>query len=173
MDIIKKYKTHKKISNLSIIWISLVLALGINFLVINNTGITSNLKTSILENKAKNDLWDIYMESQWNSIIVKSSKQINNVTNITLSISYNPENISIKKIFPKYNWEISNISNVEWLSTIILDYSESNNIKDNEKIITINAEKKIKQTENINIVNANFTDKDNNTYELTTSWVTF
>lgn len=173
MDIINNYKKNKKISNLSIIWISLILAFWINFLVINNTNITKNLKTSVLENQAKNDLWDVYLEKNWNDVYLKSNGKINNIINLALSISYNPENISIEEIIPKYNAEISNISNVEWLSTIMLDYSESNNINSSEKILTIKINKKENKTENINIISANFTDSENNIFELSTSWVSF
>ena len=69
--------------------------------------------------------------------------------------------------------ELINISNTPWLSTIILEYSEVNKIEMWDKILTIKKKKSEDKTENINIINANFTDSNNNVFELTTSWVTF
>lgn len=173
MDIIKKYKKHKKMSNLSIVAISLVIALSVNFLIIDGTNIQKNLKTSVIENQIENDLWDVYLENNWNDIILKTNKNINNITNLSFSISYNPENVEIDKIISKYSAEISDISNVKWLNTLILDFAEQNNLNSQEKILTIKTSKKENKTENINIINANFTDSVNNTYELSTSWVVY
>ncbi len=173
MDILNKYSKHKKLSNLSIIAISLVVAFWINFFVLNNTDISKNLKTNILESEVKNDLGNIYLENNENNLILKSNKEITNIDNISFSIAYNPENIEILEIIPKLNWEILDISNTPWLSTIILEYTESNTIKASEKILTIKTNKIIDKTENVNIISANFTDKDNNTFELTTSWITY
>ena len=173
MDIINNYKKHKKLSNLTIVIISLIVAISINFMLINNTEISKNLKTSVIESKVQNDLWDIYLENIWNNILLKTNKSINNVSNLTLSISYNPENVKINDIIPKYNAEISNISNTEGLNTIIILFAENNSLEKSEKILTIKTEKSENKTENINIVNANFTDSENNIYELTTSWIAY
>ena len=173
MDIIKNYNKKKKINNITIVIISLIVAFSINLFVINNTDISKNLKTNLLENSINNDLGDIYLETFWDDLILKANNNIDNVENINFSITYNPGNIEIKDIIPKLNWEILNISNTPWLSTIILEYSEVNKIEKWDKILTIKKNKSEDKTENINIINANFTDFDKNTFELTTSWVTF
>lgn len=173
MNVVKNYNRKKKMNTLSIVIISLVVAFGINFFIINNTDLSKNLKTNLLENSVKNDLGDIYIESIWNDLILKTNNSIADIENLSFSITYNPENIKISNIIPKLNWEILNVSNTPWLSTIILEYSEVNNIKPWDKILTIKTIKSELKTENINIVNANFTDSENNTFELTTSWITF
>ena len=173
MNIVKNYNKNKNINNITIVIISLIVAFSINIFVINNTNISKNLKTNLLENTINNDLGDIYIETLWNDLILKASNNIINIENLTFSITYNPENIEITDIMPKLNWEILNISNTPWLSTIILEYSETNKIEIWEKILTIKTNKTENKTENINIINANFTDSDKNTFELTTSWVTF
>ena len=173
MNIVKNYNKKKKINNISIVIISLVVAFSINLFVINNTDISKSLKTNLLENQISNDLGDIYIESIWDDLVLKANNNIIDIENLTFSITYNPENIEITDIIPKLNWEILNISNTPWLSTIILEYSEVNKIEAWDKILTIKKNKSEDKTENINIINANFTDSNNNVFELTTSWVTF
>ena len=173
MDIINIYKKQKKISNISIITISLILAITINFFIINNSNISNNLKTNLLESERKQNIGDLYLEADWNNILLKTKNNLNNISNITLSIAYNSENIKINNIIPKLNWEVSNISNTPGLTTIILEYSEINNIDPNDKILTINTQKKKEKTENINIVSANFTDKSGKSFELSNSWIIY
>ena len=173
MDILKKYKRHKKISNLSIVAISLVVAIWINFFVLNNTNISNNLKTSLLESEVTNNQSDIYFEVSGNDLVLKTNKAISNIENLSFTIAFNPENIEIKEILPKLNAQTTNISNTPWLSTILIEYSEKNNIKSWEKILTIKTNKTENKTENLNIINANFTDSDSNTYELSSSSITF
>jgi hypothetical protein len=173
MDIIKKYKKQKKMTNFTIVAISFVIALWVNFFVLDNTNISNSLKTSLLESEKKQNIWDLYLESNWNNILLKTKNSLNNISNITLSIAYNSENINIKDIIPKLHWEISNISNTDGLTTIILEYSEINNIEPNEKILTISTEKKKEKTENINIISANYTDKSGKSFELFNSWIIY
>ena len=50
---------------------------------------------------------------------------------------------------------------------------EQKNIIKGEKISLLEINKNKNKTENVNIVEANFTDNSGNTYALSTSWVTF
>jgi len=173
MDVLEGYINRKKFNNLSIIWISLMLALSINFFVINNSDIWNNLKTNLLENSAKEIISDLYLEKKSNSINLNTKNEIKDLINITLSIAYNPENVSINNLITKTNWVITNNSEFPGLTTIFIDFSEAQNLKKWDSIIEIETSKINNQTENINITSANFTDKDNNTFELSTSWIIF
>ncbi len=173
MDIIKKYKKHKIVSNIWIISISLVLALAINFYVINNNWITNNIKISILDFENKQNKTDIYIEKNQSSISVKTRNMMRDVTSINFSLVYNPENLEIKKVKQKPNTNISNIWNTAWINTIIIEYNDKKNIKPKEEILNIDINKKNKNTENINIISANFTDKSGNTFELQASWTIY
>jgi len=173
MDILKKYKKYKKISNLSIVSISLIIAIWMNFLILNNTKFSKNLRTNLLESKLNNKKSDIFFEISNNNLILKTSKNISNIESLSFSTAYNSENIELDKVIPKLNAQTTYISNTSWLSTILIEYSEINNIKSWDKILTIEINKTINKTENLNIINANFTDSDSNTYELSSSSITF
>jgi uncharacterized membrane-anchored protein YitT (DUF2179 family) len=63
MDIISKYKKQKKVSNFAIITISFILAITINFFIINNTNLSNTLKANLLESEIKQNTGDLYLES--------------------------------------------------------------------------------------------------------------
>lgn len=173
MNILKKYKKHKKISNISIVAISLVVAVWINFLFFNTSTILPNLKANILQNEINKNIWDIYLTKYNNDIFLKTSNNIDNIESLSLSLIYNPENLKIIEIIPRLNAETLKISNTPGISTIILNYKEVSNIKAWERIFTIKVEKKDNIKESLNIINSNFTDSNNNTFELTSSSVSF
>lgn len=173
MDIFSKYKRSKKMNTFSIIAVSLVLALSINIFVLSWSNISSNIKSNILESEKNNNIGDLYFEEKNNDLILKTSNNINNIENISISFAYNPENLEIKNIIPKLNWEVSNISNTPWLNTVIVEYTQNHNIFKNDTILTLEVNKKEEKTENINIISANFTDTEWKSYELSTNWTTF
>jgi len=173
MNILKKYKKQKKLSNLTIIWLSLVIAFWVNFFVLDKTNISNNLKANILEKEQKNNIWDLFLEKKDNYLVLKTNKNINNIDNLSLSFAYNPENIEIKEIIPKLNSEILDISNTPWIKTIIIQYKSNYTINSFEEILKIKYSKKENKTENLNIINANFTDSSSEIYELSTSWIAF
>jgi len=173
MDIFKKYKKHKKISNFTIIAMSLVLAVAINFFVINSDWVTKNLKTSLLEAEIKQNSWDVFLEQSWEDIVLRSNNIIKNISNLNLSLVYNPENIEILEITPKLNSETSSESNTPWINTVIIEFNGNNDITSWEEIFRMKVSKKEDVTENINIVSANFTDISWEVYELQTKWITY
>ncbi len=174
MDIIKKYKKQKKVKTISIVLTSLMIAVSINFFLFYEDSITDNIKANILESEKKQNIWDIFLEENQNwSIILKSNKEIINIKNINLSIVYNPENIDINNVSTKIDWEISNISNTKWINTIIIQSSKYYNVKPGQDIVEINLDKKNETSENINIINANFTDMNDDTFELQSSWIVY
>jgi len=167
-DILTKYKKHKRFTNISIIMTSLTLALWINFLLLDNSNITSNLKANILtENNKKAD---IYFKKNTNSIELQNSKEMWEVNLINLSLTYSPESIIINDIISAY-WEVKNINNNSGFNTIILKTDNTVNIPKNSRLIKINY-KEINHW-HLNVINANFKDNNNNVFDLTTQSLTF
>jgi len=170
-DIIKKYRKHKKITNLGIVLTSLVIAFWVNFLLIDWTVTGQNLKASILNANNVEINSDVYFDLEDDKIILKTSKIINNIKNLSFSITYNPENVEIIDIVSSNN--LSEISNEEWIKSIIINFEAEKNINPNESILEINTNKKVQKSENINIINSNFTDNTWENYMLSSSWITF
>ena len=71
------------------------------------------------------------------------------------------------------NSEIIELNESGNFSTLFLNYTTAKNISQNEVLFQIEAQKKEDKSENINIINANFTDDSGETYELSTSGITF
>lgn len=171
-DFIKKYQNHKLITNVNIVLASLVLAVIINVFLIDWTNIWQSLKTSVLNSKVWNEKADIFIQKIDNELFLIANKNMSNLDTLSLSIIYNPENISLSNIRSEL-WQIADISNTDWISSIILTTDKSKNIVRWDKLIKIVTNKKEEKTENINIVNANFSDNNKGQYLLSTSGITF
>jgi hypothetical protein len=171
-DYLNKYKKNKIISNLSIIITSLIIALSINFLILDNSNFWKNLKSSVLEAQEQNKKADLYLENnKWN-LILKNSKNINQAKSLSFSISYNPENVEITNIECNSN-ELIKIENTPWIKAIIINYKTNKDIKSKSKICKIKYNKKENKSEQLNLINSNFTDKTWEVFLLSTSWITF
>lgn len=171
-DILKKYKKHRLLSNIWVVALSLIMAVWINFFVIDSTNFGQNLKTSVLNSSTNNNLADIYLENLNNEIKLKTSKDINNLKSLSFSISYNPNNLKIEE-FISSNAQILNLSNTPWINSVTITFDNIVDIKWWENITSIKTSKKDNKIENINIVDANFTDWEAEVYLLTTSWISF
>lgn len=171
-DIFKKYKKQKKISNIWVVVTSLVLAIWINFLIIDGTGFGNSMKANILEVKTQNQQSDIYATLNNNIIDVFSNQNIDNVKNIAMSVSYNPENVGIL-LQEDEKSEVIRLSDNKWIQSILINYSPEKNIISWEKILSIETSKLNKKSEQLNIFNANFTDTSEENYLLSTSGITF
>lgn len=171
-DIFKKYKKQKKISNIWVVVTSLVLAIGINFLIIDGTGFGNSMKANILEVKTKNQQSDIYAKLNNNIVDIFSNQNIDSVKNISMSLSYNPENVGIL-LQENEQSEIIRLSDEKWIQSILINYSPEKNIISWEKVFSIEASKLQQKSEQLNIFNANFTDTSGENYLLSTSGITF
>lgn len=171
-DFIKKYQNHKLMTNINIILASLILAIFLNFFVIDSTNIWQSLKTSILNSKVWEEKADLYLQKIDNELFLVANKNMNNLDVLSLSLIYNPDNVSISEIRSEL-WEIANLWNEEWIKTIILSTDKAKNITRWERILKIVTSKKEEKSENINIVNANFTDSNKWQFLLSTSGITF
>ncbi len=171
-DFLKKYHKRKLTSNLFIVVAALIMAFAINFMLIDGTNFWKNLKTSVLDIKNNEKKADIFLQEINKKIHLKNSKNIENMTSFSISISYNPENIELKNI--KSNlWEVSILwDKNDWIINIILN-SNWKNLNINEDILEIDIEKKVEKQVWINLVNGNFTDKTGEKFELTSSGIVF
>jgi|SaaInlStandDraft_6_1057023.scaffolds.fasta_scaffold02078_6 hypothetical protein len=171
-DIIKKYHKHKLFTNLNIVLVSLVMAIWINFFLVDWTQIWQNLKASVLNTQVNENLSDISIENIDNSLYIVANRNMSKINNLSFSISYNQKNVTISDINSEI-WDIVNLSNTPWINSIILSTDILTNIKVWDKIVKISHEKTEQVSENINLSNANFTDWDGKHKTLSTSWITF
>ena len=172
-DILKKYKHQKNISNLLIIFVSLIIAFLVNFFLLDSTDLWKNLKSSLLNSNEIELKSDIYLTKNSDKIEINAWKNINNCKTLSLSLVYNPENIVIENISSIIDADITKIWNIAWFESIIINFKNNKNINKNEKILELKIKKLEEKTENLNTINANFKDINWEIYLLTTSWLTF
>jgi len=171
-DILKKYRKNKITTNINIVLASLVLAIWINFLVLDWTNIWQNLKTSILNSEVQNKKSDLSLENLNWKVYIISNKNISNLESLSFSLAYNPSNISINNIKSEF-WDITILNNTPWISSVILTTDKPLNISNTDKLWLIEISKKDMKYENINVINANFKDSNSGHYNLSTSWIIF
>jgi len=171
-DIFKKYKKQKKISNVWVVVTSLVLAIGINFLLIDDSNIGNTMKANILEVKSQSEQSDIYGLKNSNTIDFYSNQDMNNVKNIAVSMTYNPNNVWIL-LQEDNNWEILRLSDEKWIQSILINYTQEKNILSWDAIFSVETSKLNEKSEQLNLFNANFTDTSGQNYLLSTSGITF
>lgn len=171
-DILKKYRKNKLLSNINIIIASLVLAIWVNFILIDWTNVWQNLKASVLNSKVVHNKSDISIEKINGEMYILANKKISNLESLSFSLIYNPDIIKINNIKSKY-WNITNLTNTPWISSIILTSEKPVNVNTWDKLAIIKITKKDNKSENINIINANFKDSNSKYYSLSTSWITF
>lgn len=171
-DIFKKYHHHKIASNINIILASLVLAIWINIFLIDWTDIWNSLKTSVLNSNFSEQKSDIYLINENTKLVIKSNKNIKSLTDLSLSITYNPDNLELSEINSSI-WDVINLSNTPWINTILITSKNGINISKWDNLLNITAIKKSNKSENLNIINANFKDNKNEQFLLSTSGITF
>jgi len=96
------------------------------------------------------------------------------VEELSLSLVYNPENTTIGEIFSTtLPSQITNISNEDGLNTLLIKLDTTSDIKAGQEILILEVNKAEIRTENLNVINANFTDSSGEKYILSTSWIIF
>jgi len=171
-DFLKKYHNKKTISNIGIVLTSLVLAFWINFLLIDWTEIWNNLKTSVLDIETTEAKSDLYIENWVNNLIIKNSKDMQQLKNISLWLTYNPSEVEIISIKSKL-WEVISLwEKNTWFDTVLVNIEPKNIIKTDD-LFEIETKKLVEKSTQINMINANFKDSSENKYNLSTSWITF
>ena len=81
-DIIKKYHKHKLFTNLNIVLVSLVMAIWINFFLVDWTQIWQNLKASVLNTQVNENLSDISIENIDNSLYIVANRNMSKINNL-------------------------------------------------------------------------------------------
>lgn len=171
-DFIKKYQNHKLLTNLNIILASLVLAVWINFFLVDGTNIGQSLKASVLNSQIWTETADVYLKKIDNDIYLVTNKNIVDLNNFSISFSYNPEYVEIFDISSQL-WQVANLWENQGINSIILNIQSPVNLNRWDNILKVWVNKKIETTENLNILNANFSDSENNQFLLSTSGITF
>lgn len=172
IDIIKKYRKHNLMKNTGLVAVSLVMALWINFLV-TDSSLWQKLQISVINSWENNTIWDIYLEKIDNTMNLVASKDMLKVKSISLSIAYNSTSLIINDIKSNIDWNLIKQENDKWLITLVLDPKSPLDIKKWDSIFTISASKTQEKIENVNIINANFTDISDQVYLLSSSWVEY
>ena len=171
IDFLKKYQNKKFVKNTYFIVWAFVVAFALNLLIFESMNFWQNLKTSVLdsqntlEQQTEDKKADIYIEEQNWKLFLKNSKEISDLQSISFSLVY--DNSSIENLGVNSTiWE-------KWsgIETVIIN-ANVENIEKN----SILAEIKIQKKENIaftaiNLTNANFIDKQENIFNLTTSGI--
>lgn len=175
IDITKEYeKKQRRSSIFKLVLSAFVFAIWINIALWDND-FTKNLKASIIEVWEEKNEWDLYLKviDNENEIIsIQSSKDIKNLSTLSLSVVYNPTNIEIKDVFESKTWKTINFhSEVEWITSVTLEKADKIDIFKGESLIKIVIDKKDKEEEKINIINAIFKDEEKGLFELSTSWI--
>jgi len=172
INFFSKYKKKKAIRTYWIITMSLILALWINFLVLDSS-IWQKLQISVINSWENNKTGDIYLSINNNVTNLIANKDMLWIKSFSLSIAYNPTNVIISEIKTIIWWNMINEENEEWFTTIILNLSTPVDVKKWGSIVSFINTKKEEKLENINLVNVNFTDSTWEVYLLSSSWLEF
>ena len=171
-DIIKKYNKHKLFSNVNIVLASLVLAIWRNIFLVDWTNVWQSIKTSVLNSKTAEKKSDLSIENVDWYLYVVANKNVSSVSTLSLSLTYNPENVVVWEVSSNL-WDIVNLTNTPWISSIILTSEAISDINIWDKLIKIVVNKSENKSENLNIINANFKDTNDEQFLLSTSGITF
>ncbi len=163
---------NKLLSNLNIILASLVLAIWVNIFLIDWTNVGQNLRTSVLNSQTQEKLSDLSIQNDDWELYIVLNKEIKSLNTLSLSLTYDNENISIWEVSSNI-WDVINLTNTPWISSIILTSEALADVKKWDRLIKVQINKIIKKSENLNIINANFSDINDEQYLLSTSGITF
>lgn len=171
-DFLAKYKNRKIIWNIYIALASLGMAFIINILFIDWTNFEKNLRTSILDSWVVTEAKaDIFLWIDWEKVILKNSKEMQNVENISFSIVYDNSNLEISEIKSSL-WEVKILwEKWSWIETVLINPNGKNIEKNKNLVELIFSKKEPESSTQINLFNSNFTDSSGTIFSLTTSWL--
>ncbi len=177
VKVFKQFKKEQLFKQVSFVFVAMVVGFGINTLVLD-WDFWNNLKANLLETSQKQNIEkqsDIYIKkTDWedsNLMKIKTNKNIDKVKSLSFSFIYNPKKVEIQDIFP--NIDTTRIQNEEWITTFIINFEKAKNFKKLDEILNFYISKKTWDSQNLNLINANFTDDTWIKYDLTTSWIIF
>ncbi len=177
---LQKSQQKKKQTIINHLWVIvawLIVALWIHFYVIDDSDI-SRLKSSVIDAQnwsSQSNISDLYFEKiNTNSIVLKTSKDINNITKLSFSLTFNPSALEINNITPvNKKTKILNLANIPGISTTILEWWKDEVILAWESIVEIQTTKLSEEISLLNTVveTIEFSDTAKDSYSPTTSWI--
>ena len=177
-DFVKKYKKHQMMTHISTALAGLVVAFWIHVFVIDDADI-SQLKTSVLDSgsslSSQSQKSDLFFESNelW-LVKLKTSQPIQDITRLSLSLTYNPQELEINSISPvNPKVKILNLSNIAGINTVVLEWPQAEDIQAWASLIDITTQKTSTKTTGLNILvdTIEFSDSSDDSYRLSTSWI--
>ena len=174
-DMIAKYKKRTFFQGSMIVVTSLAIALGVNMYVLDGN-IGNYLKASVLDINGVEQSADIYgrVSNDRQTIILGSQKQMNNVESISLSLVYDDTQTTIHDIKTiSEGTEATSLSSESGVQTIIVTFDTPQTLTGESDFLEISVSKETQTTGYLNIINANFTDSEQNQYLLSTSGILF
>lgn len=172
-DFMKKYNRQRIASNIWVVVTSLVLALWINFYLLDQTEIWQNLTASILNVNQNETRANLYLENNSSKILLKSSATLQQPVSLSVTLVYNPENLEINGVTTNF-WDASFLWEMgTWFDTVLLIMNGTRDIYAGDTVLEIFYSKKVEGSVGLNMLNANFVDANEEQYSLTTQWVTF
>jgi len=173
-DLFKSYHKQKVLSHLGILGISCVLAVSINMFVLSGTN-WDLLKASITEIQNENSISeDINFIHSNNSVIVKNTKQIDNIEQLSFSVAYNHDLLVLQDSQSNIDWvSISSISETPWFSNYILTFTQPISLEADSQIIELGYQRNSNEPIYLNPININFMDSDGMNYSLSASSLIF
>jgi hypothetical protein len=130
------------------------------------------MKANILEVKTQNQQSDIYAALNNNNVDIFSNQNMSDVKNISMSLSYNPNNVGILLIEDD-TYDLIRLSDDKGIQSVLINYTPEKNISAGDKLFSVETSKLNQTSEQLNIFNANFTDSQGENYLLSTSGITF
>jgi hypothetical protein len=170
MDFLKKYKKKQTIWTLGVVAMSLVLAVWINIFVLSGSGLEQNLQASVLNYKGNTIKSDVYLDKQDNKLGLYSNTAIKQVKSLSVSLVYNAESLEISN-FKSNLGTITPLSHTAGISTILVTFPKALDISNTSQILTADITKNNNQLEQVNMIQANFTDISWVVYDISTSWI--
>lgn len=143
------------------------------FLLGGKTG--EYLKANVLEwAGSQNATADFTVKSDGTTLSFHNSKLMNQVTELSFSISYDPELWNPSEVKTSLAWwDITEISNQAGFSTYLINFSSATDILEDSPIASTVFNKILEDTVHLNVMNVNFKDLDGETYLLSSSWTMF
>lgn len=175
-DFIEKYKKKNLFTHISLLSLSFILALSIH-VFLKDSSFTQNLKWNVLEqttfseNTGDLSLQTISNESQ----AVMLNKKLQNISRLSFSLSFNPENLTILSVLPSENIpsSVEIISNTPGFVTVLASFKTPISAENPVELFRIQTEKKDDTISFINLIQANTTSTSNEISDLSSSGIDF
>lgn len=173
-DLFKKYHRRKVLTNLWILSLSAILAVSINMTFLGGQN-GDMLKASIVETWKKNIIQnDFIIEQSENTLSFKNTQVLNDASWLSFSLAYDGNLLDIKDEQSDIAWiQIDSIKNEDGFINYILQFESADTISAGSTLMSLPYEKTQTGTVHLNIINVNFSDKDNNVYSLTSEGIIF